>query len=176
MQFDLAASALAPQQRADAFLNRFLRHGYDCFSGVPCSLLAHLFALIEGGHDAGRLWYVKAVREDAALGVAVGLTVGGRRPVVLMQNSGLGYCLNVLTSLVELYEIPFPLVISWRGHDDTDAVEHTIVGKALTPLLRSIDMPMVVLDPADPESTVDKAVDMIARERKATAILVRNQL
>lgn len=35
------------------------------------------------------LAYFPAPREDSALGVASGLAVGGRKPVVLMQNSGL---------------------------------------------------------------------------------------
>ena len=52
--------------------------------------------------------YLGETREDAALGVAAGAYLGGRRPVVIMQNSGLGVSLNALGSLHILYEMPVP--------------------------------------------------------------------
>jgi phosphonopyruvate decarboxylase len=74
---------------------RLLGRGFDFFTGVPCSLIESLIAALEA--DPAVL-YVPAVREDAAVGVAAGAWLGGRRPVVLMQNSGLGTSLNALRS------------------------------------------------------------------------------
>ncbi|HET7340007.1 MAG TPA: sulfopyruvate decarboxylase subunit alpha, partial [Methylomirabilota bacterium] len=65
------------------FADALGRHGFDFFTGVPCSLVEDLIAELEGGRRAP---YVAAVREDAAVGVAAGAWFGGRRPVVLMQN------------------------------------------------------------------------------------------
>jgi sulfopyruvate decarboxylase subunit alpha len=59
--------------------------GYDFFTGVPCSLISGLIATLER-HP--RLPYVPAVREDVAVGLAAGAWLAGRRPMVLMQNSG----------------------------------------------------------------------------------------
>src|SRR5262249_49099303 len=64
----------------------------------------------------------------------------GRRPAVLMQNSGLGYGLNVITSLHMIYAIPLPLVLTWRGFRD-DAAEHDVIGPALPGLLDVIGIP-----------------------------------
>ena len=83
------------------------RHGFDFFTGVPCSLIEDLIAVLERG---ARAPYVAAVREDAAVGVAAGAWFGGRRPVVLMQNSGLGTSLNALASLSLMYGLPVLLV------------------------------------------------------------------
>ena len=58
-----------------------------------------------------------------------------------MQNSGLGYCLNVLTSFNLIYRVPVLLIVSWRGHDDTDAVEHDVIGRQLLPLLELFGLP-----------------------------------
>ena len=76
------------------FAARLAQHGYDFFTGVPCSLIEDLIAVLEGGRQP----YVAAVREDSAIGIAAGAWLGSRRPVVLMQNSGLGTSLNALAS------------------------------------------------------------------------------
>ena len=75
----------------------------------PCSLVGPVIAELE---RRGR--YLGETREDAALGVAAGAYLGGRRPVVIMQNSGLGVSLNALGSLHILYELPVPAAWS-RG-------------------------------------------------------------
>lgn len=73
---------------------------------------------------------------------------------MLMQNSGLGYCLNVLTSFNFIYDIPILLLISWRGAYGNDAVEHDIIGEKLTDLLDSVDIPYKELDYENSEGTI----------------------
>jgi len=105
------------------------RHGFDFFTGVPCSLIEDLIAALEG-----RGAYLPAVREDVAVGVAAGAWLGGRRPVVLMQNSGLGTSLNALASLSLMNGIPTLLIVTWRGYMGKDAPEHILMGE-ITPAL-----------------------------------------
>ncbi|WP_461202910.1 thiamine pyrophosphate-binding protein [Anoxybacillus sp. TBDG-1] len=90
---------------AERMLAVLKENGYNHFTGVPCSLLKGIFKLLESKAnevDEG-IFYVPAVREDSALGVASGIYLGGKKSVVLMQNSGLGYSLNVLTSFNLIY-------------------------------------------------------------------------
>jgi sulfopyruvate decarboxylase subunit alpha len=54
-------------------------------------------------------------REEECIGYAAGQRIAGRRPVVLMQSSGLGNALNALGSLAVPYRLGLPLVISMRG-------------------------------------------------------------
>jgi hypothetical protein len=70
--------------------------GFDFFAGVPCSLLKGLVSILDADPDAH---YVSATREDSALGMAAGAYLGGKTPMVLMQNSGLGVSVNALASL-----------------------------------------------------------------------------
>ena len=85
--------------------------GYDFFTGVPCSLLNPLYAAL----GDGRRPYYPATREDLSVGLAAGAAMAGKRPVVLMQNSGLGVSINALLSLQRMYELPLLSIISWRG-------------------------------------------------------------
>jgi phosphonopyruvate decarboxylase len=118
------------------------RHRFDFFTGVPCSLVEDVIAVLEQGSRAP---YVAAVREDVAVGIAAGAWFAGRRPCVLMQNSGLGTSLNALASLSLMYGLPALLVVTWRGHEGKDAPEHILTG-AITPnLLDLLGIPHRVL-------------------------------
>lgn len=131
--------------RPKEFLAALRAEGFDFFCGVPCSLLKGLVSLLE--EDRG---YVSATREDSALGIAAGAFFGGKRPMVLMQNSGLGVSVNALASLHTLYEIPVLLVISWRGEDRSDAPEHWMMGEIMTPLLDLMQVPHRVVTAKEP--------------------------
>ena len=136
------------------------RHRFDFFTGVPCSLVEDLMAVLEQGSRAP---YVAAVREDVAVGMAAGAWFAGRRPCVLMQNSGLGTSLNALASLSLMYGLPALLVVTWRGHEGKDAPEHILTG-AITPnLLDLLGIPHRVLS----AGTVAADVAWAAREMDA---------
>jgi phosphonopyruvate decarboxylase len=120
---------------------RLQHHGFDFYTGVPCSLIEDLIAVLETGKQS----YVAAVREDSAVGVAAGAWLGGRRPVVLMQNSGLGTSLNALASLSLMYGFPALLLVTWRGFGGKDAPEHILMGEISPPLLDLLRIPHRVL-------------------------------
>ncbi|HVG80445.1 MAG TPA: thiamine pyrophosphate-dependent enzyme [Patescibacteria group bacterium] len=123
------------------FASGLEHHGFDFFTGVPCSLIEDLIAVLERGRQP----YVAAVREDSAVGLAAGAWLGGRRPVVLMQNSGLGTSLNALASLSLMYGFPALLLVTWRGFGGKDAPEHILMGEISPPLLDLLGVPHRVL-------------------------------
>jgi phosphonopyruvate decarboxylase len=160
---------------AETMLRALTEQRFRLATGVPCSLLKGLFAELEDPGSAARragLRYLPAPREDSALGVASGAAVAGERAVVLLQNSGLGYCLNVLTSFNLIYQVPVLLIVSWRGHDDTDAVERDVIGRQLLPLLELFELPHQLLDPDDPAGSVHAAVAKMDQARRCAALLV----
>ncbi len=125
---------------AQEFNDLLLALGFDFFTGVPCPLAKGILADL---CDRGR--FVIENREDAALGLAAGAYLGGRRPVVIMQSSGLGVSMNALSSLHLVYKIPTLMIITWRGYQGVDAPEHVIWGPALPAALECIDIPYVEL-------------------------------
>lgn len=145
------------------------REGFDFFAGVPCSLIEDLLAALER-HP--RLPYVEAVREDVAVGLAGGAWLGGRRPVVLMQNSGLGTSLNALASCALLYGLPALLVVTWRGRGGTDAPEHILTGAITEPLLGLLGIPHRVLAADSAEADVRWARGEMEARTQPVALLV----
>jgi phosphonopyruvate decarboxylase len=149
------------------FLDRLEAHGYNFFTGVPCSLFEGVTRVLDA---EPRYAYVSAVREDSAMGIAAGAYLGGRQPVVLMQNSGLGVSMNALVSLNQIYDIPALLVVSWRGQKgpggapSPDAPEHLIMGAVLEDYLRLLSVPFAVFAP----ETLDHELESLTRTMQAT--------
>ena len=124
-------------------------NGYDFFVGVPG-------AMREGCVAAGR--------EDAAVGIAAGATMAGRKSAVFMTNSGLGACLEALATLTIVYELPVLLVVNWTG------------AAQVTPrLLSLVDTPVLVVESNHLEDQVRESVDIARHLRRPVALLVREE-
>lgn len=119
------------------FLNILEKAGFDFFTGVPCSYFTPLCRLL-GQRKAS--FHVTAPREDLALGLAAGARMAGRLPVVYMQNSGFGYCLEAFASLQMIYRIPALILMSYRGPEDRGWEEHQIMGKHTEDLLKIFEL------------------------------------
>ena len=87
-----------------------------------------------------------------------------------MQNSGLGQCLNALTSLNLIYQIPCLLIVTWRGYQGHDAPEHDVMGKVSTKLLDAIDLPHKMVSHKNAESVVGWS-HRVVTQRKTPAVL-----
>ena len=155
---------------SEIFLKRLKADGYEFFTGVPCSLLSGLFAKLENQNE---IPYFPSVREDAAVGLCAGAYMAGKLPVLLMQNSGLGYSLNAFTSLNLIYKIPVLVIMSWRGCEGKDAPEHIIMGGINEKLLEIAGMPHTVLTQENVEDTMVEANRKIKEEKVPFTLLIQ---
>ena len=153
---------------ADRFVDRLLAAGVDFFTGVPCSLVGSVIAELDR-----RGIYHPETREDAALGVAAGAYLGGRLPLVVMQNSGLGVSVNALASLHLLYRIPTLLLVTWRGYEGKDAPEHLVMGELLPGLLDLLQIPHRAPAADSVDADVGWAVATLRETRQPAALVVR---
>lgn len=152
-----------------SFVAQLKKKGFNFFTGVPCSLLSGVISCLE---DAEGVSYVPAVREDAAVGLCAGAHMAGSRPVLLMQNSGLGYCLNAFTSLNLIYKIPTLVVMSWRGCGGKDAPEHIIMGAINEDLLKTAGMDYAILTQENHEEVLERA-ELKLKEELPFTLLVK---
>jgi sulfopyruvate decarboxylase TPP-binding subunit len=76
-----------------------------------------------------------ASREEEAIAIAAGLSIGGKRAIVLMQQSGVGNSLNVWATLVNAYGLSVSSFVFDRGESDANPVQRissTEMKKALS--------------------------------------------
>lgn len=148
------------------FVDHLLACGFDFFTGVPCSLVKEVLAELNR-----RGLFVVENREDAALGLAAGAYMAGRRPVVISQSSGVGVALNAISSLHMVYQIPTLILVTWRGYRGVDAPEHVIWGPALPGVLEAVGIPFQALQADRLRPQLEWAADML-RERPGPVALV----
>ena len=118
---------------AGAFFEPARARGFDFYTGVPCSFLT---PLLNRAIAAPGVRYVGAASEGEAVAIAAGAWLTGRRTVVMCQNSGLGNCVNPLTSLSRPFRIPTLLVTTWRGEPGiADEPQHEWMGRTTQALL-----------------------------------------
>lgn len=149
------------------FLDSLHDEGFDFFTGVPCSLVKSLIATLEEGGG-----YIPETREDAAVGLAAGAYMAGKQPVVIMQNSALGVCLNALASLSLMYHFPCLLLVTWRGYQGKDAPEHLIMGDISPRLFETLAIPHRVLNAETIGEAIHWAADTLQHSHKPVALLL----
>jgi sulfopyruvate decarboxylase alpha subunit len=158
---------------SQTFIDDLRAAGFGFFTGVPCSLLSGLFAVLEKHPE---IPFVPAVREDAAVGLCAGVYMAGTLPVLLMQNSGLGYCLNAFTSLNLIYKLPVLTIVSWRGFGGKDAPEHLIMGDISEKLLQTAGMDYAILTENNAREVPQAAVRKIKTDELPFTLLVKKGL
>src|SRR5262245_38548308 len=113
------------------------RNGIDLFATVPdyivTQTLEHLWP------DEG-CRVITVTREEEGLGMLSGAYLGGKRGALLMQNSGLGNCVNTLGSLNLAAQIPVVLVISHRGDLGEFNPAQVPMGQAAERILEAMDV------------------------------------
>ena len=127
---------------------------------VPDNPLSHVLNVF--GAQFPDVHTTLATREEEAFGIAAGLYLGGARPTVMLQSSGLGNSLNALTSLLIPYQIPVLIVISMRGDEGEWNAAQVPMGRAIRPILDSMGIPHLTSDTADATADVVRIVGQTA--------------
>jgi sulfopyruvate decarboxylase subunit alpha len=112
--------------------------------------------------------------EDEAMGVNLGLFLGGQRPMLLIQNSGFYAAMNTIRGLSLDAKVPVCLLIGEFLRDPMIApAEHPArLVHLLEPTLRTWKIPYHRLDRDDDLAAIPQAMDEAWRDRKPVALLV----
>jgi sulfopyruvate decarboxylase subunit alpha len=146
-----------------------VRAGISFAASVPCVNLQNLLELIT---EDEQILHVPVTREEEGVGLCAGAWMGGRRAALLMQNSGLGNCINALASLDMLYGIPLLMIISHRGGAGESMIGQVPMGRLTVPLLDAMQIAHFSPQPAQAEETVAEAWEKAAKEKKPVAVLL----
>jgi sulfopyruvate decarboxylase subunit alpha len=106
--------------------------GFDHVLTVPCTILHQWYRPVP------ELTTIYLSREEEGVGLATGLLAAGCRPLLMIQNSGLGNCVNALGSLAVAYRVPLVVVVSLRGDELDDNPVQAPMGAATMPLVRAL--------------------------------------
>jgi sulfopyruvate decarboxylase alpha subunit len=119
---------------------------------------------------------VALTTEEEGVALLAGADLGGKRGVLLMQSSGTGNCINLL-SLIKGGRFPFLTLISMRGEFGEGNPWQYPMGQAVEPVLSA--MGVICLRAEQPEEvvpTVGAALTMAFQGGNAVAVLLTQKL
>jgi len=137
---------------------------------IPDSELGTWESALEG---AAGLQLIRVCREGEAMAVAAGLLLGGLRPVVIIQCTGLFEAGDALRNVVHDLKLPLFLVVGVRGY-----VAHQRRATADTcpvftePIVRAWQIRYVVLGEGQTAADLAAAYRLAQDEKRAGAVLI----
>ncbi|HEX5415961.1 MAG TPA: thiamine pyrophosphate-binding protein [Chloroflexota bacterium] len=104
------------QERSGAVAAGLEAVGFDYILHLPSSTLAGLLRHFEEENgQPGRPFSFPVTREEEAVGIASGMTLGGKKAALVIQDNGLGNLLTALNTFPQAYHLPLFMVVSRRG-------------------------------------------------------------
>ncbi|MCL7413361.1 MAG: sulfopyruvate decarboxylase subunit alpha, partial [ANME-2 cluster archaeon] len=155
---------ISPEERVVEILQR---HSIDLATTLPCDRMKCLLPLIEIHFRT-----VQLTREENGVGICAGHYLGGGRPVMVIQSTGLGNMFNALLSLNATYSIPLPIIASWRGVYKEGIPAQVPFGRALTGMLDAADIQYTIIDTPSHLGLLDAVIiDAFANGRPHVALI-----
>ena len=130
-------------------------NGIDVVSTLPCGRIRRLLELV---HSDMELKAIRLNREEDGVGISAGAYLGGGKPAMIIQSSGLGNCFNALLSLSVTYRLPLPILSSWRGVHNEDIPAQIPFNKALPDALRALGIPYKEIRTREGIEAVDEVI------------------
>jgi sulfopyruvate decarboxylase alpha subunit len=132
--------------------------------------------LIERVHAEPSMTPVVLTTEEEGVALCAGAWLGGERSALLMQSSGVGNCVNML-SLVRLGRFPFLTLVTMRGEWGEFNPWQVPMGTATPEALRLCGLHVMRADtPAEVADVVGAAAVMAYEAETATAVLLSQRL
>jgi sulfopyruvate decarboxylase subunit alpha len=157
------------KEALESFYDGFKAAGIDFAVFLPDSMLDGVEQLII---ERGDIAVYQCSREDEGIAMAMGAFLVGKRPVALMEGSGIGMSALILARGI-VQKTPTMLII---GHNSTLGERYDYHGATrlvAEPVLRALKIPYHVLfDPGDISRVVVEAQATIEGQRLPFGILV----
>jgi sulfopyruvate decarboxylase alpha subunit len=119
---------------------------------------------------------VTLTTEEEGIAMLAGAWLGGDRGVLLMQSSGVGNCINML-SLSAIHRTPMPMIVTMRGDFGEFNPAQIAMGDATQTVLEAMGTLVKRADRAeDVVATVDATIRMAFNTFRPTATLLGQRL
>jgi sulfopyruvate decarboxylase alpha subunit len=157
----------------DALYDLLRRHNVTQFAYVPDA--GHRVLIDRSLADPG-VQSVALTTEEEGVALLAGADLGGARGVLLMQSSGAGNCINML-SLCKGGRFPLFTLISMRGDFGEGNPWQFPMGQAVEPVLSAMGVICLRVEtPQEVIPTVEAALTMVFQGGNAVAVLLTQKL
>lgn len=166
-------AATSGERWQDALYDLLRRHDVTQFAYVPDA--GHRILIDRSLADPG-VHSVALTTEEEGVALLAGADLGGARGVLLMQSSGAGNCINML-SLAKGGRFPMLMLVSMRGDFGEGNPWQFPMGQAVEPVLRAMGVIVERVEkPEEVVPTVEAAITTVFQSGNAVAVLLTQRL
>jgi len=142
----------SPSQR---LLSELKSQGFRLFCTLPDIWTTEIIELLRADPE---VIHVPLAREEEGIGICVGASLAGTPSAMIIQNAGFFNCIGTIASMPLRYEVPFLLLISYRGLWGEDKPFHVHKGMYTEPLLQALGLTYKLV--SSPEELVAAVPDV----------------
>jgi len=136
------------------FVERLIKEGYTHLCVVPCSFAKNV---INEVINNDKIEYIPSASEAVAVSIAAGLKMSAKKPIVIVQSSGLTNMGSNITSLLKPYGITFPILTSWRTYKDGDSeIQHQHLATELPKLIEAYGYEHTIINQNNLEIAIEQ--------------------
>jgi sulfopyruvate decarboxylase alpha subunit len=162
-----------PARWQDELYDLLRRNNVSQFAYVPDA--GHRILIDRSLADPGAR-SIALTTEEEGVALLAGAGLGGARGVLLMQSSGAGNCINML-SLIKGGRFPLLALVSMRGDFGEGNPWQFPMGQAVEPVLAAMGVICLRIErPEEVVATVGAALTMVFQSGHAVAVLLTQRL
>jgi sulfopyruvate decarboxylase alpha subunit len=114
--------------------------------------------------------------EEEGVALAAGAWLGGERAALLMQSSGVGNCINML-SLARTCRFPLLMLITMRGEWEEFNPWQEPMGSIVEPVLKLCEAEIFrVRKPDEAEGMAERAIQLAFGDERIAAVILSQEL
>jgi len=144
---------IIPMQPEERILEIMHDLDIDVVLTLPCDRIKALLSMTES-----EFFTIPLTREENGIGICAGAYMAGARPLMMIQSTGLGNMINAIASLNQVYDLPLPIIASWRGVYKEGIAAQVPFGQHLPGILKGAGIEYTIIEHA---SDVDKVAEVI---------------
>jgi sulfopyruvate decarboxylase alpha subunit len=157
----------------DRLYDLLRRHGVTQFAYVPDA--GHRIVIDRSLADPA-VRSIPLTTEEEGVALIAGADLGGAKSVLLLQSSGVGNCINML-SLIKGGHFPFLALVSMRGDFGEGNPWQFPMGEAVAPVLQAMGVVCLRVEEAEEVApTAEAALTMAFQGGRAVAVLLTQKL
>lgn len=138
--------------------------------GVPDNLTRYLYEMFDADHH---VQVVPVCREGEAWAIASGLWVGGRQPVVVIQNTGFFESGDSLRGTAIEMGVPLIALMDYRGYGSLGKPDADSAASFFEPILNAWGFRYLFLEDSKEAQILKTALDKAFELNQPVAVLMR---
>jgi len=168
-----AADRTPPPSWPDQIFARMQAHQVRQVGYVPDAGHARL---IQRAHDESGMQATVLTTEEEGIALAAGAWLGGQRAVLLMQSSGVGNCINML-SLMTVCRFPLLTLVTMRGEWAEFNPWQVPMGRGTPGVLSQMGVTVMRIEHTEEAAdVVDAAASLAFDGDQAIAVLISQRM